>query len=506
MRTVFLLFDSLNRRMLNSYGGNFLDTPNFNRLAEKSITFDNHFIGSMPCMPARRDLQSGRLSFLHRSWGPLEPFDNSFPEILRFNNIYTHLVTDHNHYFEDGGATYHNRYNSFDFIRGQERDPWKAMVDPPIERFKKMYHKSQSEFKNRESKYYFYPINSEYIKQEKDFPSVKCFSSGLEFLETNKTAKDWFLQIETFDPHEPFFAPKRFREKFKTNYVGPRLDWPQYDKVKESSDEVAELKANYLALISLCDFLLGSILDYFDQNNLWDDTTLVLTTDHGFMLGEHNWWAKNRMPLYNEISHIPLFIYHPDYKKNIGQRRSVVTQNIDLMPTFLENHKIKIPKEVQGKSLLNFLEKEEKTNYSALFGYWGGGVNITDGSHTYFNYPKYMNRADPYQYTLMPTHLRQFFTLNELKTAKMEKPFSFTKGVPVMKIQNDDRGPSIGNDDSLEKGFVDTDSALYDIKNDPGQINKIEDRDIIKKMNNLIFDKMTENDAPKEVISRFFKN
>ena len=75
-----------------------------------------------------------------------------------------------------------------------------------------------------------------------------------------------------------------------------------------------------------------------------------------------------------------------------------------------------------------------------------------------------------------------------------------------MKIQNDDRGPSIGNDDSFKKGFVDTDSALYDIKNDPGQINKIEDKDIIKKMNNLIFDKMTENDAPKEVISRFFKN
>ena len=47
-----------------------------------SITFDNHYIGSMPCMPARRDMQSGRLSFLHRSWGPLEPFDNSFPEIL----------------------------------------------------------------------------------------------------------------------------------------------------------------------------------------------------------------------------------------------------------------------------------------------------------------------------------------------------------------------------------------------------------------------------------------
>ena len=306
MKTVFLLFDSLNRRMLNPYGGTFVDTPNFNRLAKNSITFDNHFIGSMPCMPARRDMQSGRLSFLHRSWGPLEPFDNSFPEILRLKNTYTHLVTDHNHYFEDGGSTYHNRYNSFDFIRGQERDPWKAMVEPPIERFKEMYHKSQSDFTDRESRFYFYPINSEYIKEEKDFPSVQCFSSGLEFLKTNKSAKDWFLQIETFDPHEPFFAPERFRKKFKTNYSGPRLDWPQYDRVKETPDEVAELKANYFALISLCDFLLGSVLDFFDENNLWEDTTLILTTDHGFMLGEHDWWAKNRMPLYNEISHIPL--------------------------------------------------------------------------------------------------------------------------------------------------------------------------------------------------------
>ena len=164
--------------MLNSYGGKYLETPNFNRLAKKSVQFNNHYIGSMPCMPARRDMHSGRLSFLHRSWGPLEPFDNSFPELLRLNNTYTHLVTDHYHYFEDGGATYHNRFNSYDFIRGQERDPWKAMVQPPLEKFREKYHKSQINLEDREHVYYFYPINSEFIKEEKDFPSVKCFNSG----------------------------------------------------------------------------------------------------------------------------------------------------------------------------------------------------------------------------------------------------------------------------------------------------------------------------------------
>jgi arylsulfatase A-like enzyme len=223
------------------------------------------------------------------------------------------------------------------------------------------------------------------------------------------------------------------------------------------------------------------------------------------MLGEHDWWAKNKMPLYNEIANIPLFIYHPDYKNQVGERRSAVTQNIDLMPTFLELNNNKIPKEVQGKSLLSFLEKEKETNHTALFGYWGGGVNLTDGKYTFFNYPENMKRTEANQYTLMPTHLRQFFTLDELKTAKLNEPFSFTKGVPVLKIQNQENGPAIGNDsggkDSMK--FEDTVTSLYDITIDPGQLNNIIDSPIKAKMLKEMKKKMIENDAPKEVLQRF---
>ena len=111
MKTVFVLFDSVNRLMLESYGSTILKTPNFSRLSQKAVTFDSHYIGSMPCMPARRDMQTGRHSFLHRSWGPMEPFDNSFPELLKKKNVHSHLISDHYHYWEDGGATYHTRYN-----------------------------------------------------------------------------------------------------------------------------------------------------------------------------------------------------------------------------------------------------------------------------------------------------------------------------------------------------------------------------------------------------------
>jgi arylsulfatase A-like enzyme len=138
MKAVFVLFDSLNRHMLGPYGGTRVPTPNFDRLAQRCVTFDKHYVGSLPCMPARRDILSGRLNFLHRSWGPMEPFDNAFPELLHQAGVYSHLITDHFHYFEDGGATYHTRYDSYEFVRGQEGDRWKAMVQPHWERLREM--------------------------------------------------------------------------------------------------------------------------------------------------------------------------------------------------------------------------------------------------------------------------------------------------------------------------------------------------------------------------------
>ena len=83
MRAVFVLFDSLNRLALGCYGGAAIATPNFDRFAQRAVTFDNHYVGSLPCMPARRELHTGRYNFLHRSWGPLEPFDDSMPQILK---------------------------------------------------------------------------------------------------------------------------------------------------------------------------------------------------------------------------------------------------------------------------------------------------------------------------------------------------------------------------------------------------------------------------------------
>ena len=128
MKAIMVMYDSLNRHFLEPYGCQWTKTPNFTRLARRALTFDNCYVGSMPCMPARRELHTGRYNFLHRSWGPLEPFDDSVPELLRRAGIHTHLVSDHYHYWEDGGATYHQRYTTWDCVRGQEGDAWAPLV------------------------------------------------------------------------------------------------------------------------------------------------------------------------------------------------------------------------------------------------------------------------------------------------------------------------------------------------------------------------------------------
>ena len=65
MKAIMVMFDSLNGHMLPPYENNFVKAQNFTKLAEKTVKFTNAFAGSMPCMPARRELHTGRYNFLH---------------------------------------------------------------------------------------------------------------------------------------------------------------------------------------------------------------------------------------------------------------------------------------------------------------------------------------------------------------------------------------------------------------------------------------------------------
>ena len=497
MRTVFVLFDSLSRRALECYGGS-LHTPNFKRFSDRAVTFDNHYVGSLPCMPARRDMHTGRLNFMHRSWGPLEPFDVSFSEILREQNIYTHLITDHYHYLEEGGLNYQNRYKTWELERGQEWDPWRALVDPPMKHFEESYHPLQHEFAESRCGRAQCMVNRAFVKSEDKYAMPRCFKRAEEFLDNNRNAEDWFLQIECYDPHEPFAAPSHYRSRYPTAYEGPILDWPRYRRVEESADEIAEIRANYAALVTMCDAYFGKLLDYFDEHELWHDTALIVTTDHGYLLSEHDWWAKSRMPFYNEIAHIPLVIHYPGLEDKAGQRRQSLTQNIDLTPTFLGLYGVEVPEQVTGHSLVPVLADDTPARSAAIYGQFGAAINITDGRYTYFRYPEDVLNQELFEYTLMPTHQWAMFAREEFEGVTLiEDGFSFTRGFPVLKLPARPH-PNRGQGSVIE----DTCTVMFDLLHDPGQERPIHDptveRHLIEEMRQI----MARNEAPPEAFTR----
>lgn len=318
-----VMFDSLNRHYLPNYGCEWTKLPNFTRLGQRCVTFDNSYISSMPCIPARRELHTGRYNFLHRSWGPLEPFDDSMPQLLSEHGVYTHLVSDHQHYWEDGGCTYHQRYDSWEIVRGQEGDRWKGQVADP---FIPPHH---GQLWRQDA------VNRQYLDTEEKQPQTQTFRLGAEFLETNREADNWFLQIECFDPHEPFYTMPQYKELYPHTSDGVHFDWPEYKPLEEHERGWLEhIRCEYAALLSMCDRNLGRILDLMDRYDLWKDTMLIVNTDHGFLLGEHDWWAKAGMPYYNEIARTPLFVWDPRVGVS-GERRGSLVQMQDLAPTLL---------------------------------------------------------------------------------------------------------------------------------------------------------------------------
>ena len=486
MKAIMVMYDSLNRKMLEPYGCDWVKTPNFTRLAEKAVTFDCNYVGSMPCMPARRELHTGRYNFLHRSWGPMEPFDDSMPEMLKMNGIYTHLVSDHQHYWEDGGCTYHSRYNTWECTRGQEGDTWKALPElieashrkGGLSIFDKM-HKHDA-------------VNRKYIDAEEKMPQAVTFQAGLDFLEKNHEADDWFLQIETFDPHEPFFTQEEYKKLYPHEYDGLMKDWPPYYFVTEGEESVRHMRFEYAALVTMCDRYLGKVLDFMDEHDMWKDTMLIVNTDHGYLLGEHGWWSKTVMPTYDEIARTPLFIYDPRSKIR-GERRGMLTQTIDLPATILEYFNLPIPKDMQGKSLRKAIEESEPVRDYALFGYHEGHTNITDGSWVYMRAPKSGDGQPIYEYTLMPTHMRSMFQPSELQDIQLQEPFAFTKGCRTMKIK-----AAAGMTDPANYG-----TRLYDLQNDPMQKHPVYDTEKETEMANLMIRGMRENECPQERFAKF---
>jgi arylsulfatase A-like enzyme len=494
MRAIHILFDSLKKNWLPPYGGDII-APNFTRLAAHTAVFDNFYAGSLPCMPARRELHTGRYNFLHKGWSPLEPFDDSAPQLLGAAGVHTHLVSDHHHYWKDGGANYHCRYTTNEHIRGQEGDPWKGDMDRApggqamaVEGLPENFRRFFDGMLAQDS------VNRRYMAEEVCHSQTRVFDGGLEFLEKNKGADNWFLTIESFDPHEPFFTYPPYTGLYEDGWDGPPVDWPFPVPLGPDGELNRHIQNQYRALVSMLDKNLGRVLDLMDREDLWRDTLLIVSTDHGLLLGEHGWWSKGAMPPFNEIVNTPFFIWDPRLQTQ-GQRRKALAQTIDIPATLLDFFGLPLPEHMQGRPLGGAVEQDAAPRPYGLFGYHGGMACVTDGRYVYMRAPARESNGPLYEYTLMPCRMSARMDVRELQGVSLAEPFPFTKGCPVLKID-------VGKHPSPFGNMYRYGNALYDLETDPGQMSPLVDAVQERRLTDALAALMRQTDAPGEQFER----
>ncbi len=367
-------------------------TPNLDRLAAEGTVFDACWCGSTPCMPARRDLYTGRYEFLERGWGPLEEDDRDLPRqvsgppnqsVARMRQQglpVSALITDHFHLWEQGAGNYHMGYTGFEFIRGNEADAWHtdpiAFTCPPGDRL----GKNERHWRNV------------HLRRQAD-PSFRgfadeVFGTAADWVRRNRTHENFYLHLDCFPPHEPFDPPEDVLKQFWPAGYDVPFEWASaapYAPIAGclTPDQVRFAQARYAANVVTVDRALGQLWAALDETSLWDDTLVILTTDHGTFNGDHGRTGKLQTHQFDALAHTPLLVRHPQHGH--GERRAQLVQLVDLYPTVLAAVGRPLPdlppeRPLHGVNLLPVLaDAAASTREVALTGMFGRSVTMTDG-------------------------------------------------------------------------------------------------------------------------------
>ena len=391
MNIILILVDSLNKSSLNIYNPETVcNSPQLDDFAKRSFVFENHFMSSLPCMPARREIFTGRKEFMWRPWGPLEIFDPRLPRVIQSGGYNTGIVTDHYHYWEETSNGYIQGFQSSKFIRGHETDYWKMHDDSPVPK----WVEKMSEFRASEHMNQYY-ANVKDFKGEEDYFPAKVFLSANDWLDENAKNGKFFLHIESFDVHEPFHVPEPYASMYTDKNRNDFNVWPPYqiyDDLKAFMDqttpeELDYLESQYFGKTTMVDKWFGELTKKLDELSLWDDTIVIFTSDHGHDLGKRGVFGK-QYPHYDSHANIPLLVWHPKYPGN-GLRVESLTQNVDIFASLIEASGVDIPEQNRhSKSFIPIIKQpKKKVRDSILYGTYGQGVCLTDGDWTLFCSP-----------------------------------------------------------------------------------------------------------------------
>jgi len=329
---ILITIDTLRPDHLSCYGYNRITSPSIDRIASEGVRYDNVFCQLTSTTPSHCSILTGLSPATHgvlANWEPLPPEFNTLAEILKGTGFRTGAVVSNWSLKKERGLD-----QGFDFYDD---------FLPEQELNRPLFFKKDPEDTTK---------------------------SALEWLDKNKE-KPFFLFINYMDPHGPYTPPPPYNNAFAVSRTSAtevlpfseKNDAPHaipaYQRLGEATNP-AYYVSQYDGEIQYTDYWLGKLIEKIKDWGLLDTTLIIVTSDHGESLGEHDYYFMHSNLTYKEQASVPLIIRFPPLFR-AGKVVHTRIEGMDLMPTILQVCGISYKGKVEGQSFLR-VEKEKNSN------------------------------------------------------------------------------------------------------------------------------------------------
>ena len=367
-------------------------TPNLDKLAQDGVLFENCYTPSPVCGPARTALKSGRFP---AACGAVKNWVDShspdwLPQRLQKVGYHTgmagklHICPVEGEYGFDWRALSDAPYSVYsDDPDHSKYIEWLRKEMPecdPVD----LFNKDESAY---DSNLYQFCAGSGFRtldQHETKWTADQFF----EYLEQREKQKPFFFFLSYFGPHHPYLAPEPYdkwinpeditlpesyyKDLMAGNPVFEKTARILREKVKKelTEQQVKELVAQYYGQVRMLDESIGQVIQQLKQQNLYEKTTIIFTTDHGDHLGEYGLFFKSQM--YDSCCKIPLII-KPAGKSPVYRSKQVVN-SLDLYGTILDlagDTQWRMP-DVEAGSLMELLKSDSCDQKGEAYSIFGG--------------------------------------------------------------------------------------------------------------------------------------
>ena len=378
---IMVVIDDL-RTELGCYGVDAMHSPSIDRFAQKGMLFNHAYAQYPVCNPSRSSFLSGlrpdEVGIISNTV-PLrrvQPNLVTLPQLFRENGYFTagigkifHLSVDH----ADERALFVDPLSwdyFFDALDGTTKTG------------------RQGEGRNLTNGKIPWATWQAAAGDDADQPDGINNLEVLKVLEDNHE-RPFFIGYGIHKPHDPFIAPKKYFEFYPEGRTQLAEEPEGRSKrikmaipndrifVEFTDQERREFKRAYQAGVSFADAQVGKLMDRLDQLELWDSTIVIIMGDHGYHLGEHDWW--NKVTVFEDGARAPMLIWVPD-ALGMGKPTDSLMEFIDLYPTLVDYAGLAPPHKLSGASLRPVLEDPNASVKEAAY------TQVTRG-------PKVMGRS-----------------------------------------------------------------------------------------------------------------